>query len=86
MAASRAGDAGLARRARIVLLAADGVPNTVIAERAGASVPTVRQWRARYAAGGVAALTDLPRSGRPRTVDEVRVVFKTLEPPPERLG
>src|SRR4029450_5243698 len=33
--------AGLARRARIVLLAADGVSNTDIAERVGVSRPTV---------------------------------------------
>ncbi len=33
--------AGLAQRARIVLLAAEGLSNTVIAERVGASRPTV---------------------------------------------
>ena len=33
--------AGLAQRARIVLLAADGVSNTAIAERVGVSRPTV---------------------------------------------
>ena len=52
MASSRAGEAGLARRARIVLLAADGLPHTEVAERCGTSVPTVRDWRSRYQAGG----------------------------------
>ena len=33
--------AGLAQRARIVLLAVDGVSNTEIAERVGVSRPTV---------------------------------------------
>lgn len=33
--------AGLATRARIVLLAADGVPNADIADRTGTSRPTV---------------------------------------------
>jgi len=37
--------AGLAERARIVLLAADGVSNTVIADRVGMSRPTVIDWR-----------------------------------------
>ncbi len=86
MASSRAGEAGLARRARIVLLAADGLPHTEIAERCGTSVPTVREWRSRYRAGGIRALEDLPRSGRPRTVDEAAVVVATLAPPPRRLG
>jgi transposase len=86
MAASRAGDAGLARRARIVLLAAEGLPHTEVAKRAGVSVPVVREWRARYAAGGIRALEDLPRSGRPRTVDETAIVVTTLEKPPDRLG
>jgi DNA-binding CsgD family transcriptional regulator len=86
LAASRAGEAGLARRARIVLLAADGLAHTEVAERCGTSVPTVRHWRSRYVAAGIRALEDLPRSGRPRSVDEVKIVVTTLEPPPKRLG
>ena len=64
--------AGLAQRARIVLLAADGMPNTEIADRVGVSRPTVNLWRARYADAGVAGLVDEDRPGRPRTVDRVR--------------
>ena len=45
--------AGLALRARIVLLAADGLPNAEIARRTGTSRPTVVDWRARYDAGGI---------------------------------
>ena len=37
-------EAGLAQRARIVLLAAQGVPNAEIARRVGVSRPTVIQW------------------------------------------
>jgi len=77
---------GLARRARIVLLAADGLGNTEIAERVGVSRPTVVSWRARYERGGIAALEDLQRSGRPRRVDQNEVVVATLSKPPERLG
>ena len=78
--------AGLAKRARIVLLAGEGVPNSEIAERVGVSRPTVNLWRDRYAGGGVAALTDEPRSGRPRAVDEAEIVVATLQPPPQTLG
>jgi transposase len=78
--------ASLARRARIVLLAADGVPNTEIARRVGGSRQTVVTWRQRYAARGIAGLGDASRSGRPATVDEAAVIAATLEPPPERLG
>ena len=40
--------AGLAQRARIVLLASDGMANYEIADRVGVSRPTVNLWRARY--------------------------------------
>jgi transposase len=86
MASSRAAEAGLARRARIVLLAAEGLPHTEVARRAGVTVPVVREWRARYRSGGIRALEDLPRAGRPKTVDETAIVVTTLEKPPERLG
>jgi len=79
----------LALRARIVLLAADGLPNAEIARRTGTSRPTVVGWRARYDEGGIAALEDQPRSGRPPTIDEVDVVVATLADegrPPQRLG
>jgi transposase len=86
IASSRAAEAGLARRARIVLLAAEGLPHKDVARKAGVSVPVVREWRSRYQAGGISALEDLPRAGRPKTVDETRIVVATLERPPERLG
>ena len=78
--------AGLAQRARIVLLAADGVSNTEIAERVGVSRPTVISWRDRYASSGLKGLGDEQRSGRPRTVDRARILAATLTPPPGRLG
>jgi transposase len=78
--------AGLAQRARIVLLAADGVSNVEIAERLGVSKPTVTSWRDRYRDGGIAALDDRPRSGRPRTLDHREIVAATLKSPPAKLG
>ena len=44
--------AAMAQRARIVLLAADGVANYEIAERVGVTRPTVNLWRNRYAERG----------------------------------
>ena len=55
IASSRPAGAGLARRARIVLLAAEGLPHTEVARRAGVSVPVVREWRSRYQAAGIRA-------------------------------
>ncbi|MFG2570952.1 helix-turn-helix domain-containing protein [Streptomyces sp. NPDC048567] len=81
--------AGLVRRARIVLLAAGGSSNTEIADQLRVSRPTVIKWRSRYEESGVAALGDLPRPGRPATVDEVAVLVATLADgarPPARLG
>jgi transposase len=41
------------------------VSNTEIARRVGVSRPTALSWRNRYAAEGIGALDDRPRSGRP---------------------
>ena len=76
--------AGLARRARIVLLADQGVGTNEIVSRVGVSKPTVIAWKKRYAAAGIAGLEDLPKPGRPARIDEVAVVLATLEPPPEQ--
>jgi transposase len=81
--------AGLALRARIVLLAADGMSNTEIAARVGCSRPAVVRWRGRFARHGLDGLDDQPRSGRPRTVDDARravIVAVTLAGPPAETG
>ncbi len=83
---SSTAEAGLAQRARIVLLAAEGLPNTEIARRVGVSRPTVIQWRDRYSSGGVNSLGDLDRSGRPPVIDDAAVVIATLQAPPDSLG
>ena len=76
----------LAKRARTVLLAADGMPNAEIARTAGVSQPTVIGWRDRYARGVVKALEDEPRSGRPPEIDEADVVVATLATTAGRRG
>lgn len=76
-------------RARIVLLAAEGLPAETIAERVGCSRPTVVQWRQRYGQGGLEALVDAQRSGAPpRLPPSTRedILASTLAPPPQRLG
>ncbi|MGB9034866.1 MAG: IS630 family transposase [Paeniglutamicibacter sp.] len=83
---STSGSAGMALRARIVLLAADAVPNREIADRVGVSRPTVNKWRSRYAAGGVAGLADELRPGPEWRLDQREIVAKTLASPPKRLG
>lgn len=78
----------LALRARIVLAAADGASNAAIAARQGCHAATVGKWRQRYLDGGVAALLDEPRVGRPREVGDDKIeqiIVDTLqaEPPDE---
>ena len=58
---------GVARRARIVLLAAAGMPLDRIARQVGVDRNVVRTWVDRYRVGGHDALQDRPRPGRPRT-------------------
>ena len=57
--------AGLAQRARIVLLAAEGLRNDQIAARLNCRREVVSQWRKRFFEQRLAGLEDLPRRGRP---------------------
>ena len=61
---------GLARRARIVLAAADGLENKAIVERVGADANTVGKWRRRFAERRLDGLHDEPRSGAPRKIGD----------------
>jgi transposase len=58
-------------RAQIVLAAARGRDNARIAVDLRITVDTVRKWRRRFAARGLAGLADLPRAGRPRRISEL---------------
>ncbi len=82
---SRSMPHALVTRAQIVLLAADGVSNTIIAERLRLSKPTVGQWRRRYLRQRVQGLYDELRPGGPRSIrDEeiVRLLRRTLKTQP----
>jgi transposase len=60
-------------RAKIVLLAARGMPNQAIAARLGVTADTARKWRGRFAAHGLAGLADRKRAGRPPRFTPVQV-------------
>jgi putative transposase len=63
----------LVRRARIVLMSAEGVANGMIAERCGVSVPTISHWRRCWRERGVAGLHGELRPGRPRSHGDEQV-------------
>ena len=68
----------LARRARIILLAAEGMDNHRIAAELSVGRVQVGRWRRRFAESGLAGIeTDLPRSGRKRRINIGKVVRLT---------
>ena len=76
---------GLARRARIVLAAAEGLENKAIVARLGADANTVGKWRRRFAERGLDGLYDEPRPGAPRKIGDeevAEVIARTLEDTP----
>ena len=52
-------------RARMVLLAADGLDNDQIAARLDTRREIVSKWRKRFFEQGIAGLEERPRGGRP---------------------
>jgi transposase len=84
LAHSNTTEVRLARRAGIVLLAADGLDNGKIAELVGVGRIQVGRWRERYAAGGLKGIEqDLPRGGRKPKVDPAEIVRLTTQTKPE---
>ena len=76
----------LALRARIILACADGLQNKAVGHRLGAHAMTVGKWRRRFLAQWVEGLRDQPRSGTPRTIEDIRieaVITRTLESQPD---
>ena len=84
--ASRSLPTGLVTRARIILLAAQGVLNRTIAERTGYTYQSVSKWRQRYLQHGISGLHDELRPGRPRSISDEKIatlIRKTLRTKPE---
>jgi putative transposase len=85
LASSRSLPHGLVQRARLVLMAADGVSNAAISDKLQLSPQSVCKWRQRYLRQGLAGLHDELRPGRARTVSDERVaalVRRTLRSRP----
>jgi putative transposase len=77
---------GLTRRARIVLMAADGKGNTEIAQHLSLSLPTVGLWRRRFLEQGLMGLYEELRPGAPRSIRDEQVaelIRTTLETKPK---
>lgn len=77
--------AGVARRARVILALADGHSYAAIRVAHGVTDAYIARWKRRVLEGGLPALSDLPRSGRPDRLDprlEAKILARTQEPPP----
>src|SRR6476469_9824260 len=87
LTSSRNAPQGIALRAKIVLGAADGVANKILARQLSTSVPTVLLWRRRFEEEGlVGILADRPRPGRPKQISadqEAALIDKTLHSRPK---
>ncbi len=73
----------LAQRARIVLLAAQGLQNKDIAEQLGIGRVQAARWRERYLEFGLEGIErDLPRGAPPMKVDAAKLVELTTQTTP----
>jgi transposase len=77
----------MAFRARVVLTLGQGRSSQEVAKRLKTSEQTVCLWKARFLQGGVGALQDAPRSGRPTQIPASvrrRIVTRCVQPPGKR--
>lgn len=80
VARSNTSSVRFARRAHIILLAAEGATNLEIAAKLGVGRLQVARWRERYLSGGIDALEqDEPRGGRRVAVDAAEIVRLTTQ-------
>ena len=89
-AALRRRDLAPRLRERLEMVKAAGLGHDVgwIARWSGRTPATVRRWLAAFRAGGVAALADAPRPGRPPRADAAYLAAReaAVETPPRELG
>ena len=84
LTSSRLTSVRLSQRARIVVLAADGLQDKEIAEQLGIGRIQAARWRGRYAQSRLAGIErDLPRGVPPTKVDRARLVELTTQSLPE---
>lgn len=74
---SQSGQAAVARRARVILMSADGVAFNEIRQRVGCDVRFIRRWRERFTIDRVAGLSSQPK-GRPATKVDARLEARIL--------
>ncbi len=85
---SRLAPAGLARRARVLLLLAEGTPLRRIQAQTGMSPRRVQHWKRCWQQQGLDGLRDAPRAGRPKKLTpekEAAILAATEKPPPAPL-
>ena len=76
----------IALRSQVVLLCAEGLPDSQVAVRLGVCSRTVGLWRKRFLEKGLDGMSDAPRPGGPRRIsdeDVEQVVKLTLETKPK---
>ena len=86
IARSRSLPHGLVRRAKIIIMAAQGLNNKTIAQKIDLSAAVVGMWRKRFIQQGLMGLYDEPKPGGPRSIrDEqvARLIRKTLNKKPK---
>src|SRR5437899_7433964 len=79
------GRADAARRARVILLLAEGCSYVVIATMTGCSSRTIALWKQRFATDGLAGLAARHRGSKPTVLTpalEARIMTWTRRPPP----
>jgi transposase len=73
-------------RAKVIIWAAEGLSNTEIVRRTQLSAPTVGKWRQRFLKNRLIGLSESPRSGAPRRINDDKiqeVITATLEKKPD---
>lgn len=81
-------EARLARRARTILLLADGKSVRKTGKQVGLAPRMVQHWKRRFIADGLPGLYDAPRPGRPKAIPvtkEARILADTQRRPPAPL-
>src|SRR3979490_2507265 len=79
------GRADAARRARVILLLAEGCSYAAIATRTGCRSRTIALWKQRFAKDGLAGLAARHRGSKPTVLTpalEARIMTWTRRPPP----
>jgi transposase-like protein len=79
---------GLAQRARVIELAAQGLSVRAIGQQVGMHPNQVVKWRRRFIKGGLGALQDQPRSGRKGRIEPkvLRQILDQATRPPHGRG